>query len=644
VSHLGQQWTVAGHRQTIALDATNLALHIQAGPAVWDLVPSVPRDLRARSADEDVGLRLADAQNIVVTPYDTGYSVGLKVSLSQWKRPGIRSEPVDLKVYLTLALEGAAEDLVCTASADERSSVVRQLDWPAPLDAHEVDYTILPNGHGNLLPRSWPSEFNPVLPHLGQVDAQRDTSIIQSNLIEAWSMSWWGFQKGKSGLMVLVETPNDAAYQFSHPPGGPTVIGPRWRSTLGRMGYSRTVRMCFFEGGDYVAMAKRYRQYVIDRGQFVSLKLKIARTPKVAELIGTPLTRLSILHNYKPESYDFAHSPVEKHRVLHTYDERLQELQKYQTQGFEHLHVCLTGWPNQGYDRQHPDELPPSAEAGGWEGMKRFVDGVRALGYLITFHDQYRDYYVDAPSYDPQFAIHEEDAQSKPQAFAGTRYGGGTKEGAIPFLDYWEGGKQTYLSPNFMLGHLIKNYTALASHGITPDGIYLDVFGYVPPDEDYNPEHPTSRSESLADRIACYNWTRTHCGIVGTEAGCDWTVPYVDVSAPVAPGRCIDVPLFNLVYHDAIITPYKTAKKADILRGMLNAGLPQMFDLEHDSRANLPLIQAMAALHRRLATVEMTKHEFLDPARKTERTTFADGTTVAVDWTQLSYTINPELK
>jgi len=32
--------------------------------------------------------------------------------------------------------------------------------------------------------------------------------------------------------MVIVETPDDAAYQFSHPAGGPTVIGPRWRPQL----------------------------------------------------------------------------------------------------------------------------------------------------------------------------------------------------------------------------------------------------------------------------------------------------------------------------------------------------------------------------------------------------------------------------
>jgi phage baseplate assembly protein gpV len=40
----------------------------------------------------------------------------------------------------------------------------------------------------------------------------------------------------------------------------------------------------------------------------------------------------------------------------------------------------------------------------------------------------------------------------------------------------------------------------------------------------------------------------------------------------------------------------------------------------------------MAALNQRLAPVEMTNHEFPDKDRQRERTTFADGTTVTVDW------------
>ena len=47
----------------------------------------------------------------------------------------------------------------------------------------------------------------------------------------------------------------------------------------------------------------------------------------------------------------------------------------------------------------------------------------------------------------------------------------------------------------------------------------------------------------------------------------------------------------------------------------------------------------MAALNERLAFVEMTGHEFLGAGYRRERTTFADGTTVTVDWDAGSVTV-----
>jgi len=253
-------------------------------------------------------------------------------------------------------------------------------------------------------------------------------------------------------------------------------------------------------------------------------------------------------------------------------------------------------------------------------------------------HDQYRDYYLDAPFYDPQFAIHEEDATSPPQAFPGTRFGH-KKEGVIPMMNHWEGGPQTYLNGRFMLGHLIKNYEALFAHGIHPQGTYLDVFGYVPPDEDFNPEHPTTRTDCLQARAHCYAWSRNNLGIVGTEAGCDWTVPYVDLASPLRSRKGIPVPLFELVYHDAVVIPYGL----DDQRGLLNGGSPQISGRQEASKTDLDLVRQRSALHQRVALLEMTKHEFLDDKFRKERTTFADGTTVTADWDLEKVEINPPL-
>jgi hypothetical protein len=281
--------------------------------------------------------------------------------------------------------------------------------------------------------------------------------------------------------------------------------------------------------------------------------------------------------------------------------------------------------------------LPPAPAAGGYEGMKRLQNTLKDLGYLFVLHDQYRDYYVDAPSFKKQFAIHEEDSIKPPSVFPGTRFGD-FKEGNIPYMDYWDGGKMSYLSSSFMLGHVKKNYQGLFDNGIHPNGSYLDVFGYVPPDEDFNPQHPATRTSAMRDRIKVYTWARTNLGVVGTETACDWTVPFVDFSSPLNTRNGIPIPLWDLVYHEAILTTYNYSD----LRGLLNAGLPQLGRGFEMNKENLDLVQRMSDLNRRLAFTEMIKHEFLDSNYQKERTSFANGTMVTVDWEKKVVEVTPE--
>ena len=654
VSHRDGKWIIAGKKTTVTVDRANLSVKVQAGTAMWEMVPSSARDMLVRAKGQDFYLRLADAGMIAVSSYDTGFKTGIKISLSGFAPAGglNKAANLDVKLFLTVCLEGKDEELVFDAAASEGEAVIRQLDWPTALDAREIDYTVLSNGRGNLLPRNWPKEFNPIRGTRADGKlAATDHSEVQSNVIECWSMAWWGFQRGKSAMMTIVETPDDAGYQFEHPAGGPTVIGPRWRTTLGRFEYPRSARMCFFSDGNYVDMAKRYRRYVMDTGLFVSLKEKIARTPALADLIGTPQTRASILRNLSPESDRYDAKDPSKNYSLTTFDERVRQLRELKASGVDRGLVFVSGWPHLGYDRQHPDSLPPPESAGGWQGLKRLADTCRELGYPYILHDQYRDYYLDAASYDPQFAIHEQDSETGPGAFPGSRFGD-SKQGQIPMMRHWDGGMQAYLNGRFMLGHLLKNYQLIFDHGIKPQGIYLDVFGYVPPDEDFNSEHLTSRAAAMEARAACFNWSRHNLGIVATEAGADWVIPFVDsVNQSGGNGKVIPVPLYNLVYHDAVVVSYGFRDHKSLLQGLLAGGVPEMPVTQSTlDGASLDLIRQMIALHKRVALLEMTRHDFLDNNYRKERTTFAGGTTAAdpttvtVDWDSNTVDIRPGLK
>ena len=644
VSHANGKWLIAGQKNKVSLDQKDLGITIQNGSATWTMVPSGAKDMTLKAAGAEFPVRLADAEKIAIEPYDTGFKTGVKITLSGWRSAATAQSASDVTLYLTVCLEGKDDELVFDIAAKEGSAVVRELNWPTALDAHEVDYTLLPSGRGMMLPRDWPQEYFPIR-HIkdGKIDPS-DHTVLQSHVIESWSMSWWGFQKGKSAMMVIIETPDDAAYQFSHPAGGPTVIGPRWLNSLGKFSYLRTARMCFFEQGNYVTLAKRYRRYAMDTGLFVSLKEKIARTPILAEMIGTPQTRVGILHNQSEDSdrYDKTN-----HYNLVTFDERAKQLREMKAHGIDRTLVFVSGWPHLGYDRQHPDSLPPAEAAGGWAGMKRLADTCHELGYPFIFHDQYRDYYVDAPSYNPQFAIHEEDDSLPAKAAFGSRFGD-WKEGPIPFMRHWDGGKQSYLNSRFQVGHLRKNYELFFEHGIHPDGIYIDVIGYVPPDEDYNPEHPTTRTDAMRGQIALLNWSRQNLGFTSTEAGSDWVIPYVDsVNQSGSAGKTNSLPLYFLVYHDAVLVSFGSQRSGadkNLLQGILYGGVPEMPPTVGGlDEKKLGWLKTMAALNKRVGLLEMTDHQFLDKDHNQERTTYADGTTVTVDWTTDSVTINPPL-
>jgi hypothetical protein len=208
--------------------------------------------------------------------------------------------------------------------------------------------------------------------------------------------------------------------------------------------------------------------------------------------------------------------------------------------------------------------------------MKRLLDTRRELGYTCALADQYRDYYLDAPSFDPQFAVHEVDASLPPQQFPGSRFGD-SKQGVIPFMRHWDGGTQGYLNARLMLGHLRKNYQLFSEKGIKVQGIYVDVVGYVPPDEDFNPEHPTTHTDAMRGQAAMLSWSRQNLGVVATEAGSDWVVPYVDsINQSGGGSKAVLVPLYQLVFHDAVVISYGARDEKSLIQGLLNGGVPEL--------------------------------------------------------------------
>ena len=629
------KWIIEGQRNRIELNPSDLQITVYTQRQTWSMIPSFRGDLIVENSGARLSLRLADAGKKEISPYQTGFKTGIKIALEYFAHLPLRLTSqdvaagkdikIDVQISLFICLEGEQEELVCELIATEKTATILECFWPQAVSNNCFDYTVVPFMQGMLLGKDWPKKVR-----------LYNTVCYGRGLY----MPWWGHQKGESAMLVLLETPEDAGCRFEHPAGGPTKIELRWIHSLGKLAYPRRVRLCFFDKGNYVTMAKRYRLHVLEIGHFVSLKEKIARNPLVGKLVGSPVIHTSILYHIQPESsYYHKDEPAKNHQLV-SFDERAKQLRQLSKKGIKRAYVHLDGWGFRGYDNLHPDIIPPCPEAGGWEGMKRFAETCDQIGYVFAIHDQYRDYYLDAKSYDPRHTILD-------------------RNGNRPHGSTWYGGNQSILCSRLALGHVKKNYLSLLSHGVKVRGAYLDVFAVVPPDECYNPEHPVSRADCLKYRGYCLDFIRSKGGVVSSEEPADWAIPHIDLvhHGPYAlvpnPGRGpamgIPVPLFNLVYHDALLLPWSLGKGAwgipendlGYLHGLANAGLAYLS--LNPGEKELVRVRTMSALHERVGLLEMTNHELLDKSFRKQRTTFADGTKVTIDLDSDMFEISPEI-
>jgi hypothetical protein len=624
-SREGTEWRLKGVRNGIAIDLDTLRLTVSNSEGTWVTRPSFDGDLKLGDASgREIGVtRLASAVRKRAQPYRTGFQTGVKISLSGFRLADGRA--VDSPIDLYVGLEGNVEDLVCRIQAEDGEIRVRELVWPASFEAGSFESTVVPFMQGMLLPRDWPRAVR-----------LYDSMSYGRGLY----MPWWGFDRRGASVLVLLETPDDAGCRFDHPAGGPTSIDVRWVHSLGRWSSPRVVRFAFLDTGGYVGLAKRYRRYIRETGKFVSLREKIARNPLVGKLIGAPVIHTSILYHVQPQSSYYDKKDPAKNHQLVTFDKRASELEALAALGFRRAYVHLDGWGVRGYDNLHPDILPPCPEAGGWGGMRRFAETCFELGFVFAIHDQYRDYYLDAASYNPRNAQVGENGRRE-------------------FHATWYGGTQTYLCPSLAPGHVAKNHRALLDHGVRLRGAYLDVFAVVPPDECYNPEHPVTRSECLRFRGDCFDFVRSYGGVVSSEEPADWAVPHLDLvhHGPFAldpdpgsgPAMGIPIPLFDLVYHDALLLPWSLGKGAwgipetdlGFLHGLGHAGLPYLSLTP--SAAELEQVRTMCALNARVGLLELRHHEFLDGSFRRQRFVYADGTSVTIDLDAGTWEITPKL-
>ena len=111
------------------------------------------------------------------------------------------------------------------------------------------------------------------------------------------------------------------------------------------------------------------------------------------------------------------------------------------------------------------------------------------------------------------------------------------------------------------------------------------------------------------------------------------------------------VPLHSLLYHDCLVCIWRSTMTPDpscllvpatdtfFLHAVLNGNIMWVEPEQYDDMELIEALGKYQKVHERIALQEMTHHEFVDDHVRRQRVTFADGTTIEVEFDTQSYSV-----
>ncbi|MGE5612248.1 MAG: glycoside hydrolase [Bacillota bacterium] len=517
----------------------------------------------------------------------------------------------DRPVTLEMVLEqGKPELLVSLQSQGAMSSA---LHYPAPFRSTTGQSLVIPMNEGI----SFPVE---------------DPSLFTWNLIayggHGICMPFFGVTDGKSGCMAILQTPDDAMIQIGRT-NGLGWIGPVWEGQKGQFGYTRQIRYVFLSDGGHVAMAKRYRQYAIEKGLLKTFAEKRKERPQIDKLIGAA------------NIWYWDKDPVKMCREM--LDAGIDRIL----------------WSN----RAKPDVLKQ----------------LNTFGVLTSRYDIYQD--LMDPAQFPKLRYTHPDwtTEGWPKDIILDRSGKW-----IPGWQIEVKGTQEMIPCGVLCDLKAPAYAVkrigeeLKTH---PYGCrFIDTTTASPWRECYSPDHPMTRTQSREAKMKLLGVISDQFKLVcGSETGHDAAVPYCDYfegMLSLGPYRVDDagrnmmriytevpeklakfqvgekyrLPLWELVYHDACVAQWYWGDYNNKLpaiwwkRDLFNAlyGTPPMYMFSRqfwqENKAQfIKSYQSCAPIARATGYSEMTDHRFLTPDRSVQQTVFANGVEVTVNFGESEY-------
>jgi hypothetical protein len=480
-----------------------------------------------------------------------------------------------------------------------------------------------------------------------------------------YSMAMYGVVKHGSALLVTWEDPyTEIIVDYAVEPVR------RITSSISLRRSARSFRIQPLGRGGYVEISKAYRPMARERGLLRTLAEKMRDRPAAERFFGAADFKPFAFIRRMPNTR-FNNTDKETLTVNFTFDECARLAEHFKNDlGIDRALLVLNGWINGGYDVRHPDILPAAPEIGGDAGLAECRRRVKALGgWSFGLHDNYQDFYRDAPSWDEKYIMRSRD--------------GSLVKGGV-----WFGGQAYFMCSRKALEIASRpaNVPGVRDR-FAPDLYFSDTIFAVPPQECFAPDHLLARNDDIHYKQQLCDYIRREIGLFGSEEGMEWGLPHADYFEGILSHKTgyqrlndvqwttadIIVPMFEMVYGDAI--PMYTHQSdrprpdnpAHILDLILYAEMPVYYFGNHqywtdaaqeyqpapgsDSRLVFArggrhglidqfiknTYEVLSPLNRLTALMPMTGHRFLTTDRKVEASRFGEDVSIMVNFGASDY-------
>ena len=400
------------------------------------------------------------------------------------------------------------------------------------------------------------------------------------------------------------------------------------------------------ENAGYVDMAKKYRQYQLERGEVVPLKERVKNNPELKYTVESPFIRIKMANNKHPKGmkgYNDARWDTVEHElnIMHSFDSFMEVMTKIRNAGVKEAVMCFVGWQVGGFDGYFPDLFPVEERLGGEAKMREAIKLGKSFGFRMTTHINNHNMYKRAKRW-------SEENVSK------------NRKGQPRVYCYWPGGQAYHTCFQTICDRYMDSDIAhLKSMGLNAPQ-HVDVTSAIRPSPCCDPLHPCNRKQTAQNQIRLGLKYREAFGGFTSEAGFDHVASVLDYALytsrvyrsqrhkPNLAAKSLTewdvLPVWQIVYHGIILSNpdwdtidcYLKPKGHEWrLKFIECGGRPTFYWTDYKKQSD---IDAIAEAYREYLPMRRLQYEFIDRHEKLAENVvlvgYSDGSEIIVNYSE----------